>query len=861
VPHFGRTIWAKPRAMLLTAGSRLGPYEVACPLGTGSMGEVYRARDPRLGRDVAVKVIAADGQSSPDRLRRFEQEARAVAALDHPNILSVHDVGAQDGTTYVVFELLEGETLRARLDRAPIPTRKAAELAVQVCAGLAAAHGRGITHRDLKPENLFLTRDGRVKILDFGLAKLTEPLGDGLEEARTRTRTDQGTWLGTAGYVSPEQVREGRADARSDVFALGAILYEMLAGRRAFRGRTAVDTLSAILNSDPPPITSSAGPVPKGLETVVRRCMEKDPEERFQSARDVGFAMEALSGESHPGTDSVAVMAQPRRRWVIVGAPILAILAVAALAGLFSRQTVRQGPLPQIKQLTFGRGMVDSARFTSDGRTVVYSAIWDGHLPEVFSTRVEGPESRSLGLPPAQVASVSSQGELAILMPRPGDFGFNTTSTLARVPLSGSAPRQILDNVLAADWSPDGRELAVIRVVKGDYQLEYPIGNVLANPAVAMAVRVSPRGDRVAVPSVLGSEIHVYDRAGKKTILKTPPAVVALAWAPDDAIWFSAGDSFDRLSLWRATLDGTAREVYRAPGRMSVLDVSPDGRILVNHGTGNQTVRVKVPGEPNERELSVFSWSQVTDLSRDGTQLLISEIAGTAESGAAFLQSTRGGPPVRLGEGRPLALSPDAKWALILSEQAKHPRLILSPTAAGEPRVLPSGQLGGVGSAWFRDERHILLQAYDPGRPTRMFLLDTSGGEPRPVTPEVTFGIRDSATEGPLIAWTGQGGTLARYPLTGGAPEPIPARPPSDTFPIRVTADGRAVLIAHGDIPKRIDRFDLATGQLIAWNAFRPDDLTGVTWVCGPVIPANGEAYAYNYARFLMNAYVVEGLR
>jgi eukaryotic-like serine/threonine-protein kinase len=285
--------------MLLTAGSRLGPYEVVCPLGTGSMGEVYRARDPRLGRDVAVKVIAADGQSSPDRLRRFEQEARAVAALDHPNILSVHDVGAQDGTTYVVFELLEGETLRARLDRGPLPTRKAAELAVQVCAGLAAAHSRGITHRDLKPENLFLTRDGRVKILDFGLAKLTEPHGNGLEEARTRTRTDQGTWLGTAGYVSPEQVREGRADARSDVFALGAILYEMLAGRRVFRGRTAVDTLAAILNSDPPPISSSAGPVPKGLETVVRRCLEKDPEERFQSSRDVGFALEAVLGSTN----------------------------------------------------------------------------------------------------------------------------------------------------------------------------------------------------------------------------------------------------------------------------------------------------------------------------------------------------------------------------------------------------------------------------------------------------------------------------------------------------------------------------------------------------------------------------------
>jgi hypothetical protein len=278
--------------MPIADGTRLGPYEILDLVGAGGMGAVYRARDPRLGRDVAIKVISTDGAPSAERLRRFEDEARAVARLTHANVLAVFDVGAHDGRPYVVFELLEGETLRQRLRTGPLPLRPAVETAVQVCRGLQAAHARGILHRDLKPENLFLTSDGLVKILDFGLAKLMR--GDGADGAAVRTQTVAGVVMGTLGYLSPEQARGNEADARSDIFALGAIVYEALSGKRAFAGATAADTISAILHEDPPAVKTMSGPVPLAVERVVRRCLAKEPEDRFHSAHDLGLALEAV---------------------------------------------------------------------------------------------------------------------------------------------------------------------------------------------------------------------------------------------------------------------------------------------------------------------------------------------------------------------------------------------------------------------------------------------------------------------------------------------------------------------------------------------------------------------------------------
>src|SRR3974390_2246601 len=286
---------------MLTPGSKLGPYAIVSSIGAGGMGEVYRARDARLNRDVAIKILPASFSSDPDRLQRFAQEARAAAALSHPNILSIYDIGDDQGAPYVVSELLEGETLRDRLRNGALAQRKATEYARQIASGLGAAHEKGIVHRDLKPEYIFITSDGRVKILDFGLAKLTRPEASDTADAATQTRqiaTDAGTVMGTVGYMAPEQVRGKPADPRSDIFAFGAILYEMLSGKRAFHGDSAADTMSALLKEDPPDLAETNRNVSPALERIVRHCLEKNPAERFQSARDVAFNLDALTNVS-----------------------------------------------------------------------------------------------------------------------------------------------------------------------------------------------------------------------------------------------------------------------------------------------------------------------------------------------------------------------------------------------------------------------------------------------------------------------------------------------------------------------------------------------------------------------------------
>ncbi len=332
--------------MPIAAGRRLGPYEVVSPLGAGGMGEVYRARDTRLGRDVALKILPTEYSLDGDRRRRFAREARAVAALSHPNILALHDVGSEDGVSYVVFEMLAGETLRHWLERGPVPTRKAVEWGVQICRGLTAAHACGIVHRDLKPENLAFAGDGTIRILDFGLARINEPAdATGGETAETRTTTGAGILLGTAGYMAPEQARGRPADARSDIFSVGAILYEMVSGRRAFDGATNADTIAAVLHHDPPEMASSRSEaVPGGLERIVRRCLEKEPDDRFQTARDLAFALESLSGSAPKG--ALPATTSSRRQWVLADAAALVLAAMATGALLWASRPRVTGSAP-----------------------------------------------------------------------------------------------------------------------------------------------------------------------------------------------------------------------------------------------------------------------------------------------------------------------------------------------------------------------------------------------------------------------------------------------------------------------------------------------------------------------------------
>ena len=468
--------------MALSAGSRLGPYEILAPIGAGGMGEVYRARDERLKRDVAVKVLPASYSQDADRLRRFEQEAQAAGALNHPNITAVYDLGSHDGAPYIVTELLEGETLRARMSGGAIAVRKATDYSIQIAKGLAAAHEKGIVHRDLKPENLFLTNDGRVKILDFGLAKLTQNENEGAQQTNLPTApaaTEPGVVMGTLGYMSPEQVKGKPADQRSDIFAFGAILYEMLSGARAFHRDSAAETMSAILREEPPDLSATNKSVQPGLERIVRHCLEKNPEERFYSTRDVAFDLEALSGLSSSGAVAATAGPSVMRRGVPAIAAVLG-LVVAAVAGYWFHS--RKGPAapPSFHQLTFRRGEISSGRFGSDGKSVIYSAAWDGGATEIFLGRSDGPDARPFGLKNADVLAVSPSGEVAVSLNARASGAFTRAGTLARVAATGGgAPREIVENVEYADFPPDGKDIAIVRVVSAKCRLEYPIGKVI----------------------------------------------------------------------------------------------------------------------------------------------------------------------------------------------------------------------------------------------------------------------------------------------------------------------------------------------------------------------------------------------
>ncbi len=850
--------------MRLLPGTRLGPYEVLAPLGAGGMGEVYRAKDTRLSREVAIKVLPAAFANDAGRLRRFEQEARAASALNHPNILTIYDVGTHEGSPYVVSELLEGETLRQRMGGAALPQRKALDFALQTARGLAAAHHKGIVHRDLKPENLFVTNDGRAKILDFGLAKLTQPetVEDAAAKAAAETDTDPNTVMGTVGYTSPEQLRGLPADHRSDLFVFGAILYEMLTGRRAFRCETAVETMHAILKDDPPEIEQAP------LARIVRHCLEKNPEQRFQSAHDLAFDLEALAGVSGPLTPAPAsAVARPARRFHALAA--FAVLAAAAI-GFFAGHRAAKAPSAgtSFRRLTFRHGMIWSARFAPDGQTVLYGAAWDGRPPQVYLTRPGHPESLPLGRLDADLLSISSAGELALSLRRRFLGGFENRGTLARVHLTGDAPREMLENVQEADWTPDGASLAVVRVVDGRYRLELPPGKVLYETTGYLShIRVSPRGDQIAfldhpVPGDDAGAVAVVDLAGKRRTLSGGwVTALGLAWNRNgEEIWFTAFRQAIGRALYAVTLSGQERLVTREAGMLTLQDISPDGRVLMTHDQVRRGILSLAPDQPRERDLSWFDRSLAGDLSADGKALLFHEGGeGSAPGYAVYLRQTDGSPAVRLGEGVALALSPDQRWALC--RQLTTPeQIFLLPTGPGEPKPIRHEGVEYRSGRWFPDGRHMLLLGNPPGERHRLrnYLLEEPNAV-RPITPEGISGLLISP-DGKLVA-AGPAPKTALYPVEGGDPRPIPGLLPGDVL-LQWSADGRALFLTQrAELPARIYLLFLSNGRRELWKELAPPDSAGIYYVYPVLVTPDGKSYAYTYRRILSDLYLVEGLR
>src|ERR1022692_535215 len=733
--------------MNLTSGTKLGPYEIVSLLGAGGMGEVYRARDSRLRRDVAIKVLPQALSLDADRMRRFEQEALATAALNHPNILAVFDIGTGEGSPYVVSELLEGETLRDRLRSGALATRKALDYAMQIAHGLAAAHEKGIIHRDLKPDNLFVTKDGRVKILDFGLAKLTQAdPGAGSNTAMptvTHGGTEAGVVMGTAGYMSPEQVRGLALDPRSDIFSFGAILYEMLSGKRAFHGDTAADTMSAILKEDPPDLNETNRNVSPALERVVQHCLEKNPEQRFHSARDVAFDLETLSNQSGTGSRLRAVTDQRRSYWKQAAGALIILLALAGT--YYAARNNAPVLTPHFHQLTFQRGTIYGAKFAPDGQSIVYSAAWNGAPKEqVYTTRTDALMSRPIDLTDSEVLSISSKGEMALR--QKSDNSLVPRGMLSVVPLTGGAPRELLGDVLQASWSRDGESLAVVHFVGPECRLEYPVGKTIYATSTGdiSHVAVSPDGKRIAFfdhPNARDTRgyVAVVDLSGKATRLtKEWSDLTGLAWSRSgDEIWFTGSDAGINSALYAVNLSGQLRDLLHIPGRLRVFDISKEGQVLIANEATRQEVYGHRMGQDRDGDLSWFDWTLGRSLSADGQWAVLEEDGeGGGPDYTVFLRKTDGSPAIRLGSGMGLDISPDGKWVASTSVKQPAPTVLL-PTGAGQPLSLGDGQLFHTSNARFLpDGKKLIMVATEKGKAPRAYVLGLDGSIPKPFGPE-----------------------------------------------------------------------------------------------------------------------------
>jgi len=835
-------------------GTRLGPYEILALIGAGGMGEVYKARDTRLDRAVAIKVLPESFATDADRLRRFEIEAKAAGALNHPNILVVHDIGSDRGSPYLVSELLEGESLASRLQRGKLGVQRTVDYGKQIAAGLAAAHAKGISHRDIKPDNLYLTKDGRVKILDFGLAKVPTPQpGDG---------TTAGTVMGTAAYMSPEQARGQAVDQRSDIFSFGCVLYEMLTGERAFKGDTSADLMSAILTQDPD-LTPIEVPA---LERIVAHCLEKTPEQRFQSASDIAFDLDAVT-QAGSGPHLASAPAQPKRNrlpWAVAAA---LALACAALGWLYFSPK----PDVQFHRLTFRRGGIQAARFTPDGHTVIYAASWNGRPMELFSTEPGQPEARLLSAPSTGLFAVSATGEIAVAVGCRFVNSWFALGTLAQMPLNGGAPRELLENVIFADWAPDGKQLAVVVSNGPSQRIEFPPGHVLFQASATGwpgETRVSPKGDQIAFVDhhYFGDDgsVAVLDVKGrKKTISSQFTSLQGLAWSPKgEEVWYTGAKKGGQRQLYASTLFGRERLVLGLPGMATLRDISKDGRVLLSRDDYRTEVEFIGPGDDRPRDLSVLDATLVDALSADGSTLAIEE-SGDGVSGehVMYVRKTDGSPPVRIGDqGTGRDLSPDGKWLPSVNDaDAKASGFWLLPLRAGTPvRVETMGAVTRI--AWFPDSKRIAYTAAAKG--IRRVYLQDIGGTPRPVTPEGT-GLEALSPDGARLlvgGWPGQVERYVLFPVDGESPQPVRSLTRSDLVWGFATG-GKAVYLSTVKDRSRIYRLDLASGRRELWKELHPSDAAGIRNLVRLRITPDGKSIAYGLVRTASELYLVEGLK
>jgi eukaryotic-like serine/threonine-protein kinase len=862
--------------MALPPGTRLGPYEIVAAVGAGGMGEVYRARDTRLDRIVAIKILPESLSHDRERLERFQQEARILSALNHPNLMAIYDVGSQDGLQFLVSEFLEGQTLRERLQAGPLPQRRVSEYGLQIARGLAAAHEKGIVHRDLKPDNIFVLHDDRVKILDFGLAKQTAlAVAGGDQTMTTPDRTSAGTVLGTAGYMSPEQVRGEAVDSRSDIFSFGAILYEMIAGQRAFRGDSGVEIMTSILKQEPPDLADSGLNVSVGLQRIVQRCLEKKPEARFQSASDLGFALDSLSS-SGTSTGSLRPLKDTgkARSRILLPVALLASLAIGALAALALHHPAITHP--DFTQMSFRSAYIRHARFAPDGRTIVYDVTTDGKPTALFSTRTDTVEAQSLGLA-ATILSISSTGELAVALDPVFDPKYTPTGRLARVPLGGGSTRELLDGVTDADWTADGSALTVSRKVGSHFQLELTPGKVLyQNDGFISDVHFSPAGDQIAFidHSILGDDrgfVDIVDRQGNRKVLAGEfSSIQGLAWAPNGKeIWFTGALNSEPRMLRAVNLHGIQRVLLSSPATLHLQDVSKDQNVLLTvEDFRDQQVLVET-ATGRAQDFSSFPFQITQGISRDGKTLLFDNyVTGATSDYNLYTQKTDGSAPALIGQGAGIGLSFDAKWAIAL-DPVHVEQLRIIPTGIGEARTLtaPPGT-SYLTAAWMPDGKRLLIVAIAPGHAPASYLQDITTGAAHRVTAEGRYaaGINDTSmnvspdgkcsivTDGENHYWV--------QPLDGGEATEVKGLLESD-HPIQWHNDSQNIFIERSAGSGGVDIYDLnlATGASKLWTHFAPTDKAAMIALRVPIMTPDGAYVLYGVQRIYSTLFLAKGIQ